>query len=145
MFKEYQYYSNPHNQHVLYISRRKLDFRKKQQLRNAIANIQYAFDETEKKLIITNLEVATQYRNMRYGSYLMFKAVDHARKVGMETIILDDMISGSSYKNSDKLGFYRKCGLSYINEGEPEMEGSINQCYLICKFQSKMKRKDIIA
>lgn len=144
MFKEYQYYSKKHDRYAWYFSRRKLDFRKKKQLKNAIANIQYAFDGTEKKLIITNLEVAEKHRNMRYGSYLMFKAIDHARKVGMKTIILDDMIQGS-IKTNDKLGFYRKCGLSYINEGEPEMEGSINQCHMICKFQSKMKRKDIIA
>jgi hypothetical protein len=107
-------------------------------------------DETSANFTISNLDTNDKLEefNLRrsgIGTYLLLIGILYASTLDYETIALDDMASFSDGFPIDN-NIYTKVGFKYVNEGEPEMIGDVDnminniEIFLNSKMKSMINR-----
>ena len=78
-------------------------------------------------------------RNQCYGTLLMKHMAEMTPNE--KYVTLDDTTDNATYTNESKKGFFRRLGLKYLVEGEPEMKGTVKNVLKNANMQIQQYRR----
>jgi len=90
---------------------------------NFVSLLEIIWDFNEKNIGIIFIQTNFNHRNKGYGSLLIIMSCIIAERFGLDTIELDD--ASDNFKKQKNL--YTNLSFKYVENGSPEMIGSIKQ------------------
>jgi glutathionylspermidine synthase len=105
--------------YIYYIGNKQLTLKEyKKQSKNIVGYIETIVDYDESIITISYLHTTT--RSKGFGTFLIVISVLNS---GVKTVELDDMSDNFGKVNN----IYKKMGLEYVQDGMPEMTGSVSK------------------